>query len=67
MRVKKNLQIREYAKQKNVFLWEIGAELGINSCSITRRLRQELPNDQKKQIVQIIDKIAAEGANEDAK
>jgi len=61
---KKNLDVRGYAKQRQVFLWEIGEKLGINSFSITRRLRKELSDAEKTRIYEIIDKIADGDMNE---
>jgi hypothetical protein len=59
MRVRANQDIRQYAKEKKVFLWEIGEALGINAFSITRRLRRELRAEEKERVMQIIDEIAS--------
>lgn len=54
----KNMDIREYAKKKGVKLWEIASALHINDGNFSRKLRQELPNEMKQKIFQIIDKIS---------
>ena len=54
----KNMDIREYAKKKGVKLWEIASALHINDGNFSRELRQELSNEIKQQIFQIIDKIS---------
>ena len=54
----KNVDIREYAKKKGVKLWEIASALHIKDGNFSRKLRQELPNEMKQKIFQIIDKIS---------
>lgn len=54
----KNVDIREYAKKKGVKLWEIASALHINDGNFSRKLRQELSNEMKQKIFQIIDKIS---------
>ena len=56
----KNKEIRTYAKEKGVKLWQIAAELGINDGNFSRKLRKELPAEQKEKIMQIIDRLAEE-------
>ena len=55
-----NKEVRTYAKEKGVYLWEIAEALHINDGNFSRRLRKELPEAQKQEIIQIIDKIAGE-------
>ena len=57
-----NQDIRNYARIKGVFLYEVGKTLGISEPTITRKLRVELSKDEKAKIFQIIDAIAAEKA-----
>lgn len=54
----KNIDIREYAKKKGVKLWKIASALHINDGNFSRKLRQELPNEMKQKIFQIIDQIS---------
>lgn len=53
-----NKSIREYAKRRNVRLWQIASELHINDGNFSRKLRFELPEPEKKKIMNIIDNIA---------
>ena len=55
-----NLDIKEAAKAKNVYLWEVAEALGIVDTSMSRKLRHELPEQEKQRIFEIIEKIAAE-------
>lgn len=54
-----NLDVRTIAKENGVRLWEIADKLGISEPTITRKLRRELPADEKKKMLAIIDEIAA--------
>ncbi len=55
----KNLDIRNYAKEHKVNLWEVSERLGYaHETAFSRVLRHELPNDKKAEIRAIIDKLA---------
>lgn len=57
----KNKDIRQYAKDRGVNLWQVSEKLGFaHETAFSRVLRHELPYDKKKQIMQIIDELAAE-------
>ena len=62
--MKANRDIRDYAKIKGVFLWEIAEKVGISEPTITRRLRRELPIAEKKRFFEVINEIAAEKEGE---
>lgn len=55
-----NKEIRTAAKAAGVKLWQIAAALGINDGNFSRKLRQELPQEEKQKILLIIDTIAKE-------
>lgn len=57
---KQNKEVRNYASEKGVYLWQIAERLGIADGNFSRKLRSELPKDQKAQIIGIIDELAAE-------
>ncbi|MGN0171192.1 MAG: hypothetical protein ACI39E_00240 [Acutalibacteraceae bacterium] len=59
--MKANQQIRQAAKEKGVFFWQIGKALGVTETTIVRRLREELPIVERNKVLQIINEIAAEG------
>lgn len=53
-----NMDIRRYAKKKNVCLWEVAQVYGCNDGNFSRKLRNELPTKEKQLIRQIIISIA---------
>lgn len=55
-----NTEIREKAKQAGVRLWEVAAEYGMNDGNFSRKLRLELPQEEKGKILAIIDRLAQE-------
>lgn len=54
-----NYGIRVAAKAAGVRLWEIATEMGCNDGNFSRKLRHELPEEQKQEILQIIERLAA--------
>lgn len=55
----KNLDIRKYAKDKKINLWEVSERLGYaHETAFSRVLRHELPDETKQQIFKIIDELA---------
>ena len=56
-----NVDIRHYALEKRVNLWEVSERLGYaHESSFSRVLRHELTEDKKQEIRKIIDELAAE-------
>ena len=53
-----NLDVRQYAKEKGVCLWQCAEVLGISEPTMTRKLRRELPEDEKAKLREIIDELA---------
>ena len=58
-----NQDIRTAAKQNGVFLWEIAEKLNVMDSNFSRKLRRELPADEKQRIISLIDEISAEKKN----
>lgn len=58
--MKRNLEIREQAKVSGVRLWEIANALGVQESFFSKKLRQELPEQEKQQILSIISVLAKE-------
>lgn len=56
--MKANTDIRERAKSKGIKLWQIAEVLHINDGNLSRKLRRELPQDEKERIFAIIDELA---------
>ena len=55
-----NGDIRAAAKSAGVCLWQIAERIGINDGNFSRKLRRELPDQEKQDILQIIRDLAAE-------
>ncbi len=55
-----NQDIRRMAAGAGVKLWQIADALGIADCSLSRKLRKELPQDEKEKIFSIIRRLAKE-------
>lgn len=60
MSVFANVEIRAEAKRAGVMLWEIAERLGINDGNFSRKLRHELPANEKDRIMTIIEALAQE-------
>lgn len=58
-----NDEIRAAAKAKGVLLWQVAERLGINDGNLSRKLRRELPPQEREMILEIIDEIAGGGEN----
>lgn len=55
----KNIDIRQYAKNHKVNLWEVSEALGLShETALSRILRHELPESEKAEIKAIIDRLA---------
>lgn len=55
-----NKDIKTKAKKKGVLIWEIADRLGIADTTMSRKLRKEIPDNEKQEIFKIIDELAAE-------
>lgn len=55
-----NLDIRAEAVSHGVRLWRVAEELGIADASLSRKLRKELPQDEKEKIIAIIRQLSKE-------
>lgn len=53
-----NKDVRNYAKEHNVKLWQIASVLQINDGNFSRKLRTELTEDKKAEIYKIIDELS---------
>lgn len=54
----KNKDIRDYARIKDVRLWQIAEKLNMQDSNFSRLLRHELTEDKKEEIRKIIDELA---------
>lgn len=55
-----NQDIKRTAAGAGVKLWQIADKLGIADCSLSRKLRKELPQDEKEHIFSIIRELSGE-------
>lgn len=56
----KNNDIKEAAKRAGVRLWQVAEVYGMNDGNFSRKLRKELPQEEKEKILEIIDRLAQE-------
>lgn len=55
-----NREVRLTAAGAGVRLWQIAEVLGIADYTLSRRLRRELPTEEKQKILKIIEDLAQE-------
>ena len=55
-----NKDIRQAAANAGVRLWQIAAAIGLNDGNFSRKLRMELPVEEKQKIFGIIEKLSRE-------
>lgn len=55
-----NNAVRLYAAGKGIRLWQIAEKLGIADCNFSRKLRKELPQEERDRIFAIIDELERE-------
>lgn len=53
-----NQEIRQTAKKSGVKLWQIADKLGINDGNLSRKLRHELTESERVNILNIIAELA---------
>ena len=56
----KNLEIRQAVAKHRLRFYEVADALGISEFTLSRKLRKELEDDEKKKILAAIDKLAKE-------
>ncbi len=54
MITKANLEIRQAIKEAKLTQWKVADLMGYSEATIVRKLRKELPQEEKKQILKII-------------
>lgn len=50
--------IRNAAKVKGIRLWQIAEKLGVNDGNFSRKLRRELPEEEQRRILGIIEELS---------
>lgn len=64
--MKANCEIRNECRKHGIKLWELAAWIGISEATMTRKLRQELPSEQRDHILSMIRKLAEHKAEQEA-
>lgn len=59
MKTRPNQDIRDTLKQYELTQYELSKALGIGETTLYRRLRDELPEDQKQEYMNAIKKLAS--------
>ena len=59
-----NLDLRKSAKAAGIPLWRIADAIGVSEPTMTRKLRRELPEKEKRKILDIISALAKEDRDE---
>lgn len=55
-----NQDVRRTAAGAGIRLWQIAEALGIADCNFSRKLRRELPAEEKERIFSIIRELSGE-------
>ena len=64
--MKANCEIRSECRKYGIKLWELAAWIGISEATMTRKLRQELPSEQRDHIINMVYKLAEHKAEQEA-
>lgn len=56
----KNVVIRSAFMQAGIRQWQLAEALGISETHFSRKLRKELPDEEREKILTIIDRLAQE-------
>ena len=54
---KANTKIRLKAMSEGIPLWKIADELGVHEITLVKRLRHELPERERAEILNVIDRL----------
>lgn len=52
-----NVEVRAAIQDKKLRYWQVADALGISENTLCRRLRKELPEDEKKKILEVISRM----------
>lgn len=59
-----NIDIRQHAANLGVKLWEIADYMGMQDSNFSRKLRKELPVEEKQKIIEVIDCVSKQKRGE---
>lgn len=55
-----NKEIRDAAKEAGVCLWQVAEKLGVSDGNFSRKLRRELPAEDREKVLSIIRELSQE-------
>ncbi len=58
--MKANQEIRNYMENHHITMWQLGAKLGRSDNTMIRRLRMELPEQEKAAVLAALAEIVKE-------
>lgn len=53
-----NKDLKAYLRSRFIPQWKLAIAMGVSEPTLTRRLREELPPEEKKMLICLIDQIA---------
>ena len=56
----KNVEIRSAYMLAGIKQWQLAEAMGISETHLSRKLRKELPQEEKQNILEIIDRLSKE-------
>lgn len=56
----KNVEIRSAYMLAGIKQWQFAEAMGISETHLSRKLRKELPQEEKRNILEIIDRLSKE-------
>lgn len=56
-----NRDIRNAAGGYGIRLWQVAEAIGMNESAFSRKMRKELPMEEKEKILAVIENLAKEG------
>lgn len=64
--MKANCEIRSECRKYGIKQWELAEWIGISEATMTRKLRQELPSEQRDHILSMLYKLVEHKAEQEA-
>ena len=61
-----NMKVRRAAKAAGVPFWKVAKQMGVSEPTITRKLREELPAEERKRFLKIIKELERQEAKDGA-
>lgn len=55
-----NKEIRDAAKEAGICLWQVAEKLGVSDGNFSRKLRRELPAEDREKVLNIISELSQE-------